>query len=1154
MRLRPKPFWEGMSVALTMTKPSINPPDSGASLSAPPDDGTAVEGVTQAARLPHRVLAWVRELGWAIGVLVSAFVLTGVAHRWQGGGAARSFVAHVLVGAIPALVFGMIQWRSLRGSLALPRWSLLPVLAAATGAASALWLLQPVPMLVLSRALVPVLAAWGLWWWLRRDPELSRQRVEVALPRTLLLALMILPLSTVLAYGLPPAPRLDIHAAVSMWLAAGLGTAALLPALLIDRRLDEPGTSPMPAAAVAILVLVLMGAATQWTWVLLLVPVVLLGPAQRLSGRAMAWLGGWAVACALVALALPHTLLPGVAWPLTGVAWAGCITLVVAIRLSVLAEAHRRDAESSAAAGQHVRTLMEQGPSLVALIDTRLQHRHANRNYLQWLGLREDDIEGQPLLSVFGEQAMAALDWPLRRVLAGQSQHLELVMPDGRTLDTHLAPEFSSDGPVSGFHIMALDSSWRGRAERGQRAFLDAVPDATALVGADGKIVQCNGTFEQLLDATTTDIVGHPLNRWLADASAEGVEALLDDALRGVQPLVVGSEAALVGRRLDRSEFPLGFGVSTLNAEEGTQFVVTLRDLTLELAAAQSLSDAHDQARLTVNAISDSVVVCDSQGFITAFNPMASQMSGWKESNVLGRPLDEVLTFVDPDSHELHRSLVHDAIRENRVHRREFPLLLRQHDGRERAVEESAAPIRDARGRAIGAVLLFHDVTESRTQAQTLAHQAQHDHLTGLPNRVLLQDRLTQALAQMERGYKGALLYLDLDKFKPINDNLGHPVGDRVLQEVATRLRAGVRQDDTVSRQGGDEFVLLLVRLADPRDAARVAEKLIQSIEQPIDVDGHELHVSASIGIALFPQDGRDTQTLMKQADTALYHSKESGRGRYSYVTDLIGASAEERMRIEHDLRLALAMEGFELAYQPRFELPSGAVIGMEALLRWPQPDSSVMIPKDFLSVAEETGLIVQIDEWVVHEACRQNCQWQAQGLPPRPVSVNVSLARFDPDRLIAHVQKALQSTGLAPHWLEIEFAGDTLFAQGRRGATMVGLLRAMDVRVAIDDFGAGHISLGEVVDYELDSLRIDRVFIAGLPDDSRARGVTRAILGVGDALGMRVVAKGVETVAQQEALRELGCEEVQGSLFSPPLAADRIPGLLRAGPKDRTG
>jgi EAL domain-containing protein (putative c-di-GMP-specific phosphodiesterase class I) len=334
-----------------------------------------------------------------------------------------------------------------------------------------------------------------------------------------------------------------------------------------------------------------------------------------------------------------------------------------------------------------------------------------------------------------------------------------------------------------------------------------------------------------------------------------------------------------------------------------------------------------------------------------------------------------------------------------------------------------------------------------------------------------------------------------------------------------------------------------------PIDTIKIDRSFIQAIEQPIPFEGQDLRVSASIGIALFPQDARDTQTLMKQADTALYHAKESGRGRYSYFTGIMSAKAEQRMRVEHDLRFALANNDFFLAYQPKVTLPDGRITGMEALVRWRRCDTGEVVPPaEFIPIAEETGLITQLDEWVMREACRQNVAWQAAGLPAIPVSVNVSLARFDPDRLLAHVEEVLGSTGMAPQWLEIEFTEGEMFHNLERAQTLIAQLKALGVQVAIDDFGTGYSGLSYLMRYRFDVLKIDRSFVQGLPDDPRNTAIVQAIVAMARALDYRVVAEGVETFAQADSLRGYGCNEMQGFLYGRPVPAAEFAACLRRG------
>jgi EAL domain-containing protein (putative c-di-GMP-specific phosphodiesterase class I) len=319
-------------------------------------------------------------------------------------------------------------------------------------------------------------------------------------------------------------------------------------------------------------------------------------------------------------------------------------------------------------------------------------------------------------------------------------------------------------------------------------------------------------------------------------------------------------------------------------------------------------------------------------------------------------------------------------------------------------------------------------------------------------------------------------------------------------------------------------------------------------VQQPILHDGHELRVGASVGISLFPQDAREARVLMKQADTALYHVKETGRGRYSYFTDLMGERAETRMRTENDLRLALAADDFVIDYQPVVAARTGAFSSVEALLRWRRMDGTVLLPEMFLGVAEETGLILQMDEWVLGKACLQNAAWQQAGLPALPVSVNVSLARFDPARLLAQVDAALAAATLEPRWLEIEFRGEQLFALGEPARALVADLRALGVKVAVDDVATSQASTSQLIDFGFDALKLDLAVVEALPENERARRIAEAVCRSGAALGCEVVAKGVETEAHRELLMRWGCTGLQGTLFSPPLASTAAGALLHGG------
>ncbi|WP_407909658.1 EAL domain-containing protein [Lysobacter claricitrinus] len=1046
--------------------------------------------------------------------------------------ASRVLPASLAAGAVGAVLGGWLGlWlaRPLAGR-ADARW-LMPTLGIVAGLFAAH--VAPATAIVATAAITAAVVA------IRALVRQLHPQVEWDDPAPAAVALATLGLATLaLAWLCVQAVPLLHGAWLAAWPAIAAAATAAFAASLTLAAVDPPdpfAEDPRRVTLVLSLAMVL-GAAALSMFSPRLVPLLAIGLlALAASGRPRT-LGALSLVLAIAALIAADfatSTLSRIAGGWSTAAALGLVATMLAVALLGSLLAHQRDrvrARLRAASG-HLLTLAEKSPGLVATFDRDLRHRHVNDAYRRWTGLTRERVEGATLADVLGIEFAAKLKTSAASAMAGASQQLQADHGD-RALDIRLEPYFGLDGAIAGFHLLAEDVTWRKQSERDLRTLVNASPEPTLVLDEGGRIQLHNEAAAALFAATDADLVGTLLPTWLT-------------ASDGTTP-AAGTEAGLRARRRDGTTFPVDLKLGSMPGEHGGRAVVTLRDLSRDLALEQAARAAREQAQATLDSISDALVVVDPSGTVIAFNPAASELTGWTREDALGRVLEDVITLIEPTQGVPQVSVLRDALKSGKAVRLEGERELVRRDGAQRVVEESASPLRDAQGRAIGGVLLLRDVSHAREQAQVLAHMAQHDSLTGLPNRVLFQDRLGQALAQVAQGKRGAVLYIDLDKFKPINDTLGHPVGDKVLQEVAQRLRECVREDDTVSRQGGDEFVLLLQRLADPRDAARVAEKLIRSVEQPIVVDGHELRVGASVGISLFPQDARDARTLMKQADTALYHVKDTGRGRYSYFTDLMGERAEARMRTENDLRLALAAEDFVLDYQPVVNTRTAKFTSVEALLRWRRADGTVLLPETFLSVAEETGLIIQIDEWVLGRACLQNAAWQQAGLPPLPLSVNVSLARFDPDRLLAQVDAALNAATLDPQWLEIEFRGEQLFALGEPARGLVADLRAMGVKVAVDDIATSQASVSQLVDFGFDALKLDLAVVDALIDHERARRVAEAICRTGLALQCEVVAKGVESDATRELLARWGCGSVQGTLFSPPLSSTALARLLQ--------
>jgi diguanylate cyclase (GGDEF)-like protein len=429
-----------------------------------------------------------------------------------------------------------------------------------------------------------------------------------------------------------------------------------------------------------------------------------------------------------------------------------------------------------------------------------------------------------------------------------------------------------------------------------------------------------------------------------------------------------------------------------------------------------------------------------------------------------------------------------------------------------------------------------------------LKHMVLHDTLTQLPNRLLLEDRIGQAVGECRRsGTRCAVLFVDLDRFKAVNDWLGHFIGDELLRTVADRLRSAMRAEDTVSRLGGDEFVVLLRHVQDGKDAALVARKLVELVSAPLQAHGHKLSVTPSVGITLFPDHGGTAQALITNADAAMYYVKKSGRNGFQLFTPEMSTFFPDRLALEHDLRKALERHELELHYQPKVDVSSGATIGMEALARWRHPQRGLILPDDFIPLAEETGIIIPLGQWVLREACRQNQAWQEQGLAPLRVAVNISAAQLRHDDLADNVALALRETGLDPQYLEIEITESVVMQNASTALATLDRLSQMGIHLAVDDFGTGYSSLSYLKRFPLDTLKIDRSFIRDLSSDRNDALIVRAIVALAHSLNLQVVAEGVENAAQLGFLQSCGSDQYQGYLHSKPLPASEFERLLRS-------
>jgi len=459
------------------------------------------------------------------------------------------------------------------------------------------------------------------------------------------------------------------------------------------------------------------------------------------------------------------------------------------------------------------------------------------------------------------------------------------------------------------------------------------------------------------------------------------------------------------------------------------------------------------------------------------------------------------------------------------------------------------AQLREANERLVVAMVNAQAMTKTAEQAtEKMSYMAEHDFLTGLPNRALLIDRLSQSIAfALRHGKKVALMYLDLDHFKHINDSLGHEVGDQLLQSVAKRLQACVRLYDTVSRQGGDEFVVLLPEVDERQDATLIAQKLIEAMAQPHVVRGHSLHVSLSIGISLYPDDGKDVEALVRNADTAMYQAKKNGRNKYQAFTPDMNVRAVARQAVEQALYHALEHREFVLYYQPKVNLDTGAITGAEALIRLQRADRRLLPPEKFVGIAEECGLIIPIGRWVMHEACRQTQTWLQAGLDIGQIAVNVSAREFHSNEYIAGVRAILADTGLDPRHLELEVTEGVLMQDTEQTTSILRELKELGVQIALDDFGTGYSSLSYLRRFPINTLKIDQSFVQDIDGDT-GEALVSAVIGIGASLKQRVVAEGIETQQQVDFLQSRHCDEGQGYFFGRPVAAEEFAAMLVAG------
>jgi diguanylate cyclase (GGDEF)-like protein/PAS domain S-box-containing protein len=762
-----------------------------------------------------------------------------------------------------------------------------------------------------------------------------------------------------------------------------------------------------------------------------------------------------------------------------------------------------------------------------------------------WAAERPDSLRrehvGQSLGAlVTGHSLDLWLDWLSEAAVARQPLRCRLAWPaeGGATeLETLLSP--LGDGLVQVVSWPAAATAEPAPAGAGlARGLLETLREPLLLVGHDQRILEVNGAFERLTGSQRAELVGAPVADRLGTPATR---APLAAALAASATSAERESRLALACTLRGGERELELWLRALPPAADRVQAVLIEAHRLDERGQPAISNGESWLSAVMSNVADGIVLLDPEGTITWLSRSAESIFDYPSDAAIGAGIDLLLPLAGgpgPGLLERLRLPAGGMPLEVTIRRRSGELVPVE-------VEASFAEQRDRRM----IVLVVRDLTSRQQTEETLRSLAYHDPLTGLPNRLLFHDRLAQAIERARRARQLlTVMLIDLDRFKLINDSLGLATGDQIIKGVADRLVQRLRRSDTVARLGGDEFMVLLLGTSGAQAAARVAQDLIDELRPPLLVDGHELTTSASIGLALFPHDGDDADTLVKNAANALSRAKEQGRNHYQFYTDDMNATAFERLMLESRLRKAVEQEELVIHYQPKVSLVDGAILGVEALLRWYHPDLGLIPPAEFIPLAEETGLIVAIGDWVLRTACAQIRRWQQLGHGRLGLAVNISARQFLEKNLVATIAAAVAESGLAAELIELELTESVIMRDAPDAARRLKELTALGLRLAVDDFGTGYSSLGYLRTFPIHSLKIDRSFVRDVDRDPNSAALAQAIIAMAASLRLKVVAEGVETREQLDRLKAFGCQELQGYVFSKPLPPDELLALLEEG------
>ncbi|MGH8670528.1 MAG: EAL domain-containing protein [Burkholderiales bacterium] len=794
------------------------------------------------------------------------------------------------------------------------------------------------------------------------------------------------------------------------------------------------------------------------------------------------------------------------------------------------------------------------GESLL-IVSPQWRVEMCNRAACELLGYRNVELLDQPFETVVHQTAPD--------LCAQFPQHKDMLQIETtyRTKNGALVPVMLSITPMrhadgeepSGYACLARDITERKAAETSlaqlnnlQKNILNSTSEGIFGLDPGGRLTFANKATTDLLGYSTAEFLGRSMYDLIGHtkpdttpcpAQERPIFHVLDDGT----PRYVEDD---VFCHRDGSGLAVRYSVNPIHdREEVVGAVVVFEDITTHKQAAEALRASNEKFRLITENVGDQISVVDTEGKRVYTNP-AYRRQVDADPGIGSDSFKEI----HPEDRDYVRSIFRETVATGIGRRAEYRIVLRNGDVRH--IESVGSAIHDAAGQVKNVAIISRDMTERKRSEQEIEHLASYDALTGLPNRSLLQRRMAQLIAQSKHDQKRfGVLFIDLDRFKNINDSLGHAVGDGLLRAVAARLMECVREQDTVARLGGDEFVILLSDLGQGRNADHVAIKFLDALAVPIEIDGYTLHASPSIGISVFPDDGDDPESLMKNADSAMYHAKSSGRNNFQVFKPTMIEGAQNRLILENNLRLAIKNGEFTLHYQPQVDLNTGCITGVEALIRWQQPGKGMIPPMDFIPIAEETGLIVPLGLWVLREACRQNKAWQDHGYPPVVIAVNLSARQLREQHFLETVSQELEETGLEPRYLELEITESVVMENAEETIATLKSLNKMGLQLSIDDFGTGYSSLSYLKRFPIHKLKIDRSFVRDITTDPDDAAIAGAVIALAESLGLRVIAEGVETDDQIAFLRKHRCHEVQGYFLSKPLPSGEIEWLLKSWP-----